>query len=151
VIRRHLAAVVLAVLVVGCGRPDLSHYQAVLDELVVPAGWEQAREAIKAPDGPDPCASLLPECPSVTRYYLVLGTAVDAYPSVKQMVTDAGFGLDLDTGPACDLPPGSNACALAGTRGDDKIRVTIYKPGSDVTELGTTPADRTIVVVGATR
>jgi hypothetical protein len=141
----------MVVAIAGCGGPDASHYQAVLDELAVPAGWELAHEAVKAPGGSDPCASLLPECPSVTRYYLVPGSPVDAYPGAKRMVTDAGFKIDLDTGPACDAPPGSSACALAGARDDDLIRVSIYKPGSDIQGLATKPPDRTIVLVTATR
>ena len=122
-------AIVVALVVVGCGGPGVSHYAAVLDE-VVPAGWELAEESVGAPVVFDNCMPMVPECPSVDRYYLVPGAPVDAYLGAKEALSEAGYVLDQDSGPECDGVPGGPMCFLGGDRGDDSVHVSIYPPGS---------------------
>jgi hypothetical protein len=138
----------LGLVVIGCGGPGVSHYAAVLDE-VVPAGWELAEESVGAPVVFDNCMPLVPECPSVDRYYLVSGAPVDAYLGAKEALSDAGFVLDQDSGPECDGTPGGPMCFLGGDRGHDSVHVSIYPPGSDV-DLEDPPPDRTILVIRST-
>lgn len=133
------------VVVAGCSGPTASHYQAVLDEMNVPAGWELARETVKTPDGPNACASLLPGCPSVTRYYLVAGTPAAAYPAAKQLITEGGFTVDQEFDPACDAPPSAAACAIRASRGDEGLLVSLYNPGDDFDNIGVAVPDRSLV------
>lgn len=145
----RLLPIVVAILLVGCGGPDAAHYEAVLDELPIPAAWELVQTTVRAPGGEIDCARIFSSCPSVARYYLVAGNPIDAYPDAKQMLAAAGFTLDLDTGPKCDLPPTGPACVLQGRRDSDVVRVAINNPGDDADGLGIAEKDRSIVNVMA--
>lgn len=139
-------AFAVAALVFGCGGgPDAAHYEAVLDELEVPAAWELVHTQMRAPGTEDDCSTLFPSCPSVARFYLVDGEPIDAYPVAKQVVLDAGFELDEEIGPDCNLPPGGAACVFYAVRGKDFIRVSILNPGDDLDGLGIAEPDRTTV------
>ena len=72
-----ILAVLVAVLI-GCA-PPVSRYQTLLDGLPIPATWERTTERIQAPGTSTTCATILPHCPMVTRYFVVPGTPADAY------------------------------------------------------------------------
>jgi hypothetical protein len=147
---RRLLLFLVAVVVVACG-PDAAHYEAVLDELHVPDAWQLARTTVEAPGADIDCTPLwgTGACQSVARYYLVAAKPVDAYPGAKQMLSAAGFVLDYDSGPACDLTPGGPACELSGVRASDAIRISINNSGEGASGLGIAEQDRIVVEVTA--
>src|SRR5678815_2612861 len=100
--RGTIVAVVIAVLVGGCSNgPSASHYAAVLDELIIPAGWELADTVVSELGGKVPCENIFGSCPAVFRYYLVSGRSAAAFLEIKEMVTDAGFELTEVLEPGC--------------------------------------------------
>jgi len=141
--------------------PAPEHYVAVLDELSVPADWELVCLTVNAPGGPDVSADpgvprkltdcAIGDCPAVGRYYLVDGPPVDTYPVAKQLLLDAGFDLDRDSGADCDLPPSSAACVLGGHKEGDRVQVCIFNPGDDFANLGVADPKRALVSVVAER
>ena len=156
--------VVIAAMAASCaGGPDISHYAGVLDQLTIPAGWELVHTTLRAPGGGDKdvdpsrptdtigCSGLFGECPSIVRYYLVGGQPVDAYTAAKQVMLDAGFDAQSDSGPTCDEPSGGPICMLSGTRESDNVRLTINRPGDDPNGLVPFGDDRFLVVIKATR
>ncbi len=147
---RRLLLFLVAIVVVACG-PDAAHYTAVLDDLHIPAAWQLAHTTVEAPGAEIDCTPLWGTggCPSVARIYLVAGKPVAAYPEAKQMLVSAGFTLDLDSGPTCDVPPSGPACVLFGVRGSDRVLVSLYNPGEGPSGLGIAANDRVIVSVTA--
>lgn len=144
-----MLTIVIAVLVMGCGGPNAAYYESLLDDLAIPPTWELVHTTVQEPGGLNDCAPVFQGCPSVTRYYLVAGKPVDAYPEAKQVLATAGFSLDLDSGPECDLPPNGPACDLFGVRDSDHVRIAINNPGDDIDSLGIARDDRSIVQVAA--
>jgi hypothetical protein len=147
---RRLLLVLVAIVVVACG-PDAAHYAAVLDELHVPAAWELARATIKAPGGEIDCTPLWGTggCPSVARSYLVAGKPVDAYPAARQLLVNAGFHIDQESGPMCNVPPSGPACVIWGSRGGDFVLFGLFNPGDGPSGLVIAQNDRFIVSVTA--
>jgi len=142
---RLLRITFVALVLVGCSGPDAAHYEAVLDELEIPTTWELVHTYVQAPDMENDCSRLFPSCPSVTRSYLVDGEPIDAYPVAKQVVLDAGFEIDQEISPDCDLPPSLAACVFNAVRAEDWIRVNIFNPGDDVAGLGIADPNRSMV------
>jgi hypothetical protein len=142
-----VTTLVIAFLATGCGGPPVSHYQALQDGLSIPSDWQRVTETIAAPGASITCASILPGCPRVSRYYSVPGTPADAYAQGKQMLTGAGFAIDHDSSD-CLPPPASPACGMSATRDGDRVEVNAYNPGDDP-ELVAAPADRTMVRINA--
>ena len=132
---KRLLTVLVAVFVLGCGGPDAAHYEAVLDELSIPASWELARTVVNAPGGLEDCVPGFGPCPSVFRYYLVAGDPIDAYPEAKQMVVAAGFSIDPEYYPQCE-GGGMPACAFVAVRDSDALTVGLFDPGRDPEALG---------------
>jgi hypothetical protein len=156
-VRRSLPAIVAAVLVLASCRlgPGADHYAAVLDGLRIPAGWELAHTTVMVPGGPDRRVDpsrprddidcFEGECPSVTRYYFVSGTPATAYPDARQLLVDAGFDIDQESGPACNVPPSGPVCGMSGSRGGDYVRVSLYNPGDDINAAFISDPLRTLI------
>jgi len=135
----------VAVLAVACGGPDPARFEAVLDQLAIPAGWELVHTEVATPDTEDGCSTLFPSCPRVVRYYLVDGEPIDALPEAKETVTAAGFQIEEELGPQCDIPPSSAACVLVAVRDSDLLQVDLYNPGEDTEGLGLADEGRTLI------
>lgn len=159
-IRRLL--VLLVVILAACSSgPDVSHYTAVLDGLKIPAGWELIHTTIRRPGGPDreiqpgqpsdeiQCDATFGPCPTVTRYYLVAGRPVDAFPKGKQVIVDAGFQVASEFGPNCELLPSSPGCGLTAVRDSDLIDMTLYNPGDDFDGVGVAAQGRSLIRIVA--
>ena len=137
----------VAVLAVACGGPDPAHFEAVLDELNIPATWELVRTEIVTPETENGCSTLMGSCPRVHRYYLVDGQPIDALPEAKETVIAAGFQIEDELGPQCDLSD-RQACVLAAVKESDFLEVTLYDPGEDDGNVqGLAEAGRTLIRV----
>jgi hypothetical protein len=79
------------------------------------------------------------------------GKPVDAYPVAKQILIGAGFGIDEELGPACDLPPSSAACVLVAARDSDLLQVSVFNPGDDFEGLGIAKEGRSLIRILAER
>jgi hypothetical protein len=144
--RGWLAGVVLALVVVGCGGRDLAPYQAAIDELGLPPTWHIAQTTTKSQGGQSGCVELINgTCPSVTRYYVVVGALADVLQTANIAVAAEGFGGIEVTHPACDVVSSGPPCYLTGTKGELAIDVNVYRPGDDVDQLGLSRPDAAIV------
>ena len=63
------------------------------------------------------------------------------------MITRAGFVIDEEFGPECDLPPDSAACVMVAIKDSDLVQISLYNAGDDPGGLGIARADRSIVRV----
>jgi hypothetical protein len=144
-----ILALAFALLVVGCGRPSVDYYRSILDELPIPAGWDLATETVRAPGTATTCATILPGCPAVARYFLSDGLPTDVFPVARQLITEAGFSIYLESTTGCKSPPESPACFVFGTRGDDELSINLYNPGNDPDSVGVASDDRTMLRVTA--
>lgn len=142
---KRLLAVV-AVLVFGCVAPvpDAAQYEAVLDELAIPADWDLALSKVIAPDTEPNCGGLFGDCPRAFRYYLVDGeTGSDAYVNAKAMVIAAGFEVEQEVRPNCDAdPPRTPACGFSASRDSNGLQVSLFNPGKDPDNVGVAGPDR---------
>ncbi len=151
--RTPILVIVVAMVVAGCfAGPGADHYAAVLDKLGIPADWELVRAAAREPGGEFECDTFInPDCPSVIRYYLAPGMAVEAFPTVKRILIDAGFTVDQEVIPACDARPSSPACFMTGSSAGDRVYVSLFNPGYDVEGLGLDQAGRSLILASAYR
>jgi hypothetical protein len=140
--RALLPVLAVAILVAGCGA-GASHYAAVLDSIQFPAGWQLVHTASK--DGIAEC-TIAPNCPYVTRWYLVEGQPIDALASAKQAVTTAGFTIDHVSGPKCDFA-GGPACLFEAYKDQDALQITLENPGDDEDGLGLAQQGKTLIRV----
>lgn len=102
--RGGLAGAVLALVVLGCGGRDLAPYQAAIDQLGLPPTWHIAQTTTQSQGGQGGCVELINgTCPSVTRYYVVVGALPDVLQTANIAVAAEGFGGIDVTHPACDL------------------------------------------------
>lgn len=106
---------------------DDTPYVLALDDLRIPPAWQLERT--------DRHEAILMGTP-ITRYYLVPGEAVDVFPSVRAVVTAAGFVVDeeraVDECAADSNPPGPLDCYLAVIRGDVHLWIVVFHRGSVV-------------------
>ena len=156
------AAVVAALLLslAGCGPgPGPGHYSSVLDGLDVPASWHLVHTTVRSLTGTnhavepsraqDDIGCFGYGCPSVTRYYVVDGPGSDLLAAARGLLSGAGFTIGHSAGPACDIPPGGNACGVEATRGTDYVDVTIFKPGVSTAGIGTSDPSKVVVMIAA--
>lgn len=151
---RPIVAVALAACLVACGSgaAGAQQFEAVLDELEPPETWELAHTEVLAEDAVRGCIRLAnPNCPSVTRYYLVAPLPADAYQEALELTTSAGFAIEAETRPACDAPPTGPVCGFVASRDDAQVAVSILRRGVDAANLGIAEPDRSIVLVTARR
>ena len=141
----RLFIAVVALIVAACSGPSATHYEAVLDELSIPATWELVHSSVTTPDTDNGCSTLMGSCPRVARYFLVDGQPLDALADAKKILIAAGFEVQDEFGPQCDLPPGSAACVLVVVRGADLLQLSLFKPGVDTEGLGLAQPDRTLI------
>jgi hypothetical protein len=142
-----LVAALTALLVLSaCAAPD--RYQAVLEGLNVPDGWELATTHVTGSGGDEDCAFFLPDCPRVARYYLGPARPADAYDEAQQMIAAADFNLDEEFTADCSGRVGEPACSLVASQGSDEIQVVVYNPGDD-DGLGIAQPDRSTIRVTA--
>lgn len=158
---RRLLLLLVVILAACSSGPDVSHYTAVLNGLKIPAGWELIHTTIRRPGGPHreiqpgrpsdeiQCDATFGACPTVTRYYLVAGRPVDAFPKGKQVIVDAGFQVASEFGPNCRLLPSSPACGLTAVRDSDLIDMTLYNPGDDFDGVGVAARGRSLIRIVA--
>lgn len=125
-----LLVALLATLVYSCG-PDTSHYEAVLDQLHIPGGWDLVHTSTT---GRFDCP-LAGACPSVARYYLTSGQPIDAYAPARQMLLDAGFQIDIEDAKPCQQV-GGPACLVSAVKESDWVQVMVNNPGEDLDGLG---------------
>jgi hypothetical protein len=157
----EVAVLVAALLCVGACRagPGPDHYAAVLDGLGVPPAWALVHTTVQSQTGPDhavdPSRSqddigcFEGTCPAVTRFYLVGVPASGVLAAARDLLTAAGFTIGHSAGPACDIPPGGLACGVEGTRGTDYVEVTIYKPGTTASGIGSGEPSKVVVTLTA--
>jgi hypothetical protein len=139
-------------ILVGCKGADPAHYSTVLDSLKVPSGWQLVRTYVKAPSGGDlactPVAT--PDCPSVSRYYLVTNSPVaQLYASSKDIVTTAGFAIDRELFASCNAPAGLAACGATAKQGADWVDIGVYRPGDSAGDVVPGRDGAAIVVITA--
>jgi hypothetical protein len=149
---RFAALVLPAILIMGCGGPEPSHYSAILDGLNVPNTWEVVQTVVKAPTGGDiactPAAT--DDCPSVSRYYVVAtDSAVAVFAQGEDLLKAAGFKIDREFFPACDAPRSGPACSASSKRGSDFADIGIFRPGDDAASVVAAREGAAIVVVTA--
>jgi hypothetical protein len=141
-----LAAVFAAVFASACGPPPVSHYETLQDGLSIPSNWERTTERVQRPGSSMTCATILPGCPRVTRYYVVSGTPTDVFPQAKQVLVTAGFTIATEY--PCAAPSQTPACSMSSTRDGDALDVNVYNPGDDPDVVGA-PGDRVLVRITA--
>ena len=135
---RALAVALLLLLmaiVPACARgPGSAYYADLLESLAVPIEWEPAHTARL-----DSCFAVS-HCPRAHRYYFVSGSPEEHYNAAKQLLTDAGYEIDLDFAPSCDPDYSGGyigwACTVHSRKGDDFLSFHLYEPGRDPNNLG---------------
>jgi hypothetical protein len=146
-----LFAIAFAALILAPG-PSAADYEAALDELAIPADWELAHTTVEATGTLGGCMRLMNlNCPSVTRYYLVDGEATATYDALTESLTSAGFEIDQEFGPQCDLPPSGPLCSVLVSRRDVSVHANVNRPDSGDDGLGFREQDRLIVRLLARR
>jgi hypothetical protein len=155
-----VVAVVLGGVLLGCGGPDVSRYQGLLDKMAIPPAWQLVHTTIQRPGGPDhevsasrltddtDCSRLALSCPAVIRSYLAPGTPSELLPVAQKMFADAGYSIDEVIRPDCD-GGSSGACVLVSIQGTDRIAIHFYDPGDDLQGLGVARPDHSILVLSA--
>jgi hypothetical protein len=142
VIARALLAFALTAIVGGCAVPDVAPYQAILDELPAPDGWELGLSKAITPHTEPNCGGLFGDCPRAFRYYIARGTGADIYAAAKSMVTGSGFEVDQEIRPSCNAdPPRTPACGLTASRDSAFLQVSIFNPGEDPDDVGISAND----------
>ena len=87
-------------------------------------------------------------CPSVTRYYSVVGALPDLYQQARGALAEAGFGDIQDTRPSCDLLTNAAPCSITATRDGVRIEVYVFPADQDVDALGiAVPGQPTVRIV----
>jgi hypothetical protein len=159
--RTGLIGLLLASLIAGCGGPDVSHYQSLLEKLAIPADWQLVHTTVQRPGGSDhrvdpsrsaddiDCSRLAVSCPTVIRSYLVPGTPTELLPVAQKLLTDAGYSIDQVIQPKCEGTPSGPACSVMSIEGTDRLSINLYNPGEDIQGLGVARPDRSIVIVAA--
>lgn len=145
--RRRLTSwiltIVISTILSGCAPvPDVARFQATLDALVVPDGWELALSRIVTPATQPNCGGLFGDCPRAYRYYLADGTGGDVYAAARAMTIGAGFTLDQEIRPSCDAEPARTpACSFTASRDSELLQVSIFNPGEDPDNVGVAASD----------
>jgi hypothetical protein len=135
-------------MLVACSGPGAAHYVSVIDALGLPDEWEAARTVIHAPDGDVRCdPSPFSDCPYAVRYYLTDGAPADVYALALATARADGFEARNEFDPTC-RPTGELPCGFTSVRGDDRVNVAIYRPGTD-DGAGVARRDRVTVRVTA--
>ena len=130
-----------ALLLVGCYTgPSASHYLAIVEEIVVPAGWHVAATVVRGPDQAVPCnPGVSTECPAVRRYFLIDADIAGAYAEAMDLVVGAGFTIGDESTQGCTTGSSNGPpCGFFADRGSDLLHVRVYaSPG----EAGLDEAD----------
>lgn len=133
---RELCVLVAAMtlLVGGCGGGS-APLQAAVDELTLPSTWEVAKTVVQG--GSSGCIAIAnPNCPSVTRYFVVTGDLPDLFQEARTAVVAGGFSGLEELSPECDRDTSGAPCGINATKGDIRIQIDLYRPGQDVDSLG---------------
>ena len=138
-------AVLVSLVVFGCGGHDPAPYLAAVDDLRFPPTWRIAHTTVMSQGGPNGCIELVDgHCPTITRYFLVDGSLSDSLDETQTAVASQGF-VDIKVGaPSCDAAASSVApsCSLTAAKDDMALQITLYRPGTDVDGLGISTTDR---------
>ena len=129
-----LAAEVLGVWVWVVSANSPTHYADLFDEFALPGSWELVHVEIKAP-GVDWCVPGIGVCPSVTRYYLADADPANAFETMRQVVTEAGFQQDNGLGGGCRQDGSTTTCVLPARRGADHLWIVILDRGESDTYI----------------
>ena len=124
----------VALLLWGCsGGPGAEQYAAILDGLAIPSTWELAKSEVRGPNGGVRCDPVVNAgCPAAVRYYVVTLAATEAYRTAKQVVVDAGYGIQREfDAERCDAPPSAPACGFFAAKDAVQIIANIYDKGKD--------------------
>jgi hypothetical protein len=135
--RSGIAAIAIALLVLGCGGRDPAPYVATLDGLDLPSNWGVAQTTVQSQGGANGCIEALnARCPTVVRYFVVAGELTDVLSEAEDAVGAAGFGSIDVRHPACDSTLSGPRCSFDGAKEGMAIQVNVYPPGEDVEGLG---------------
>ena len=123
-----ILAAAVAVLVVACYTgPGADHFVAIVDELVVPDGWQAVETVVRGPDQAERCnPGLSNECPAAIRTYLTQGDVDAAYAQAKDLITGAGFSITDEATSGCRRSSNSPACSYFADRGKDQLLVQVF-------------------------
>lgn len=142
----------IALLLLACGGRDAAPLVATLDALSLPATWQVARTDVKAQGGPGGCVELLePDCPRVTRYYLVSGELTDVLEQAQVALEGQGFDDVKVIDPDCDSTLSGPKCVLTAAMEGMAIQVNVHPPGEDVDQLGLSRPDSAMVRITLSR
>jgi hypothetical protein len=146
------AFLVGAVLVQACYTgPNTDHFESVLDELALPADWQQVKTERHGPGEASDCDPAFTSlCPSVRRCYPGRGDASTALDQVRQAMTEAGFGRQDVKLPNCDGVPQANVCSVFAERGDERLAASVYL-SARAAGLEGQAGEQVIVLVTASR
>jgi len=76
-----------------------------------------------------------PYCPSITRYFRVDRTLVDAYQDAKTALVGGGFTVTEENHPTCEVVSADPPCWIDATLGTLTIDVQLNPPGVKVDDL----------------
>ena len=139
----RLVALSLAAMVLGCGGPTATDFEAILDEVDLSV-WRLAHTTVTSTD--TGCIRALnPYCPSVFRYYLAEERPADSFAVVKAAMVAAGFVMSEEQHPECDVQSSGPACSMSATRNGARVDVNVHEPGDDVDGLGIESDGQSIV------
>lgn len=141
-----LFAIVVAT--AGCySGPDATYFVAILNELDVPAGWQAARDHVRGPGQQDSCDPVITKtmCPGASRSFVISADPSDAYAQARMVIAAAGFTVTEEFGPACDRT-GGPACQFFATRGDVRVRTSVFRSPAEAGLDSTGPGGSAVVI-----
>lgn len=140
-----VVAVLAAILCLGCN-PDTSAYQAAIDGVHFPATWQLADTIERG--GAHPCVPVAnPYCPSITRYFRVDRTLVEAFQDAKTALVNGGFKVAEEIRPACEIVSADPPCWIEATLDTFTINVQFNPPGVTVDALAPVSDKATVRMV----
>jgi hypothetical protein len=140
-----LVAILAAVFCLGCN-PDTSAYWAAIDDIQFPATWQVADTIEKG--GAHPCFQVANAyCPSITRYFRVDRTLVEAFQEAKTALMSGGFTVTEELTPTCEVLSADPPCSIVATLNTFTIDLQLYSPGIKVDTVAPEPDRGTVRMV----
>jgi hypothetical protein len=140
-----LVAILAAVFCLGCN-PDTSAYWAAIDDIHFPATWQVADTIEKG--GAHPCFQVANAyCPSITRYFRVDRTLVEAFQEAKTALMSGGFTVTEELTPTCEVLSADPPCSIVATLNTFTIDLQLYSPGIKVDTVAPVPDRGTVRMV----
>jgi len=151
--RRLLLAATAAMLLLGaCAGRDPAPFVAELDGLALPSTWQVAQTDVRSQGGDSGCIELInPDCPRITRYYLVSGELRDILEEARQALVSHGFVNSEVVYPNCDSALSGSKCFFNAAKTGMEVSVNLYAPGEVVDHLGMPTSDMATVRITINR